>query len=66
LASIFVYRALTCAVLLWIVIEMSRRGRAREEIADELHDVPTSFRNYRRLSLWILFPLAVPPAAIRD
>jgi hypothetical protein len=58
--------ALTYAVLLWIAIAMARRGDARSEIADELADTAATFRKYRRQSLWILVPLAVPLAAIRQ
>lgn len=55
--------ALTYAVLLGYAIAMTRRGNAREEIADELDDKAAAFRKYRRQSLWLLVPLAVPLAA---
>jgi hypothetical protein len=59
------FLALTYAVLLSCAISMARRGNAREEIADELDDTRSTFRKYRRQSLWILVPLAVPLAARR-
>lgn len=55
--------ALTYAVLLGYAIAMTRRGNAREEIADELDDKAAAFRKYRRQSQWLLVPLAVPLAA---
>jgi hypothetical protein len=58
------FLALTYAVLLGYAIEMARRGKARDEIADELADKSTAFRKYRRQSLWLLVPLAVPIAAM--
>jgi hypothetical protein len=60
------FLALTYAVLLSCSIVMARRGTAREEIADELDDTRSTFRKYRRQSLWILVPLAVPLAAVRQ
>jgi hypothetical protein len=60
------FLALTYAVLLRFAIAMARRGDAREEIAGELHDLPATFRKYRKQSLWILVPLAVPLAAMRQ
>ena len=60
------FLALTYAVLLWLAIAMAHRGDAREEIADELPGVPATFRKYRRQSLWILVPLVVPLAALRQ
>jgi hypothetical protein len=58
------FLALTYAVLLGVAIAMARRGDARKEIADELDDIPTTMRKYRRQSLWIMVPLAVPIAAM--
>ena len=58
--------ALTYAVLLGLAIAMARRGDPREEVAGELHDLPATFRKYRRQSLWILVPLVVPLAAFRQ
>jgi hypothetical protein len=60
------FLALTYAVLLGLAIAIARRGDARELIAGELHDVRAMFRKYRKQSLWILVPLAVPLAAIRQ
>ena len=65
LGGYLVLLALTYAVLLGYAIAMARRGDARDEIADELDDKATAFRKYRRQSLWLLVPLAVPIAAIR-
>jgi hypothetical protein len=42
---------------------MARRVNAREEIEDELNDKAAALRKYRRQSLWLLVPLAVPMAA---
>lgn len=58
------FLTLTYAVLLGYAIAMTRRGDAREEIADELDDKPAAFRKYRRQSLWLLVPLVVPVAAM--
>jgi hypothetical protein len=58
------FLALTYAVLLGHAIAMARRGNARDEIADELDDKAAASRKYRRQSLWILVPLAVPITAI--
>jgi hypothetical protein len=58
------FLALTYTVLLGYAIAMARRGDARSEIADELGATQTTFRKYRRQSLWILVPLAVPVAAM--
>jgi hypothetical protein len=58
------FLALSYAVLLGYAIAMTRRGDARDEIADELDDKTAAFRKYRRQSLWLLVPLAVPIAAI--
>ena len=58
------FLALTYAVLLGYAIAMARRGNARSEVAEELSDMHTTFRKYRRQSLWILVPLAVPVAAM--
>ena len=58
--------ALTYAVLLGCAVAMARRGDARAEIAGELDNTAATFRKYRRQSLWILVPLAVPTAAMRQ
>ena len=60
------FLALTYAVLLGLAIAAARRGDAREEVAGELRDLPATFRKYRRESLWILVPLVVPLAALRE
>jgi hypothetical protein len=57
---------LTYAVLLAYAIAMAHAGNSRQEIANELHDKSATFRKYRRQSLWILVPLAVPLAAWRN
>jgi len=54
------------AVLLASAIGMARRGDCRNEIVDELNNTREVFRKYRRQSLWILVPLAVPLAALRQ
>ena len=59
------FLALTYAVSLGLAIAMARRGDAREEVAGELHDLPATFRKYRRQSLWIVVPLVAPLAAFR-
>jgi hypothetical protein len=57
---------LTYSVLLGLAVMMARRSDFRQEIADELDDTQATFRKYRRQSLWILVPLAVPLAAVRQ
>jgi len=49
--------------LLLHAIDISRRGSAHQEIADE-SDTQKTFLKYRRQSLWLLVPLAIPVAAI--
>lgn len=66
MGAYLVLLALTYAVLLGYAIAMARRGDARIEIADELDDKVAAFRKYRRQSLWLLVPLAVPVAAMRQ
>jgi len=60
------FLAFTYVVLLGVAIRMARRANVRDEIADELHDIPAAFRKYRKQSLWILVPLAVPLALVRQ
>jgi hypothetical protein len=60
------FLALTYAVLLVCAISMARRGDAREEIANELDDKITALQKFRRQSLWLLVPLVVPVAAMRQ
>jgi hypothetical protein len=50
--------------LLLYSIDIVRRGSAHSEIADESGDRQQLFRKYRRLSLWLMVPLAVPAAAL--
>ena len=56
--------SLSYGVLLASAMAMLRRGNACDEIAGELDDTRLTFRKYRRQSLWILVPFAVPMAAI--
>jgi hypothetical protein len=60
------FLALTYAVLLKVAVAIARRGDARSEIAGELDNTAATFRKYRRQSLWILVPLAVPLAVIAE
>jgi hypothetical protein len=60
------FLALNYAVLLGCATAMARRGDARKEIADELDDKAAAFRKYRRQSVWLLVPLAVPFAAMKE
>jgi hypothetical protein len=48
--------------MLWCVIDIARRGTAAAELKEELHDRDAAMRKYRRQSLWLLVPLAVPVA----
>jgi hypothetical protein len=48
--------------MLWSAIDIARRGTAAEELGDELSDKSAAMRKYRRQSLWLLVPLAVPVA----
>lgn len=50
--------------LLLYAIRLVRLGSARHEIADELTDKRRVFRKYRRQSLLLLVPLAVPILAL--
>ena len=50
--------------LLLHAIDISRKGSALQEIADELGDKQQAFRKYRRQSLWLLVPLVVPVVAV--
>jgi hypothetical protein len=61
-----IFLAMTYAVLLGYAIAMARRGDARDEITDELDDKAAAFRKYRRQSPWLLVPLVVPVAAMRQ
>jgi hypothetical protein len=60
--------AITYGVLLACAIVMTRRADFRQEIAEEVgtNGTHATFRKYRRQSLWILVPLVVPVAAIRQ
>ena len=60
------FLALTYGVLFGLGIAMARRGDAREEVAGEFDKRPATFRKYRKQSLWILVPLVVPLAALRQ
>lgn len=60
------FLALTYGVLLGLAIAMARRGDARDRVAGEFDELPATFRKYRRQSLWILAPLVVPLAALRQ
>lgn len=50
--------------MLWCAIDIVRRGSAAAELGDELRDKVAAMRKYRRQSLWLLVPLAVPVAWI--
>ena len=60
------FLALTYAVLLAEAIAMTRRGDSREELGDELEDSGATMRKYRRQSFWLLVPMAVPVAWMRQ
>ncbi|HVP49897.1 MAG TPA: hypothetical protein VMT56_01610 [Candidatus Bathyarchaeia archaeon] len=66
LGAYLLFLAVTYAVLLATAIGIARRGDCRQEIADELHDPRRVMRKYRRQSLWILVPLVVPIAFMRQ
>lgn len=46
--------------MLWCVVDIVRSGTAASELKDELHDKSGAMRKYRRQSVWLLVPLAVP------
>ena len=46
--------------MLWCAIDIARHGTAAAELGDELSDKGAAMRKYRRQSLWLLVPLAVP------
>jgi len=50
--------------MLWNAIDLTRHGSAAAELGDELRDQGPAMRKYRRQSLWLLVPLAVPVAVI--
>jgi hypothetical protein len=50
--------------LLLYAIDIARQGTAQAEIADEAGDRRALFRKYRRQSLLLLVPLAVPVIAL--
>jgi hypothetical protein len=52
--------------LLLHAIDISRKASAQQEIADELGSKQKTFRKYRRQSLWLFVPLAIPVAAILE
>jgi len=60
--------ALTYAVLLGYALSMTRRGNSQAEIAHEVESNGTraTFRKYRRQSIWLLVPLAVPFVALKE
>lgn len=51
--------------MLWCAIDITRHGTAAAELDDELQDKPAAMRKYRRQSLWLLLPLAVPITWLR-
>ena len=50
--------------MLWCAIDIARQGSAATALGDELSDKGAAMRKYRRHSLWLLVPLAVPVAWI--
>jgi hypothetical protein len=50
--------------MLWCAIDIARHRTAAAELGDELSDKVAAMRKYRRQSLWLLVPLAVPLAWI--
>ena len=52
--------------LLLHAIDISRKGSAEQELAEELKHKKEAFRRYRRQSVWLLVPLAVIIAAIQQ
>jgi hypothetical protein len=50
--------------LLLHAIDISCKGKAEQELADELAHKKKAFRKYRRQSMWLLVPLVVVIAAI--
>ena len=48
--------------MLWSAIDITRRGTAAAELGNELADKPAAMSKYRKQSLWLLVPLAVPVA----
>ena len=59
-----VFVGLNYVPLLLHAIDMSRKGSAQQEIADEFENKHKTFGKYRRQSLWLLVPLVVPIFAI--
>jgi hypothetical protein len=50
--------------MLWCAIDIARHRSAATELGGELEDKTAAARKYRRQSLWLLVPLAVPVAWI--
>ena len=50
--------------MLMYAMAISRANSAREELGDELSDKPQAMSKYRRQSLFLLVPLAVPILAL--
>jgi hypothetical protein len=48
--------------MLWCAIDLTRHGNVAAELASELGNKGAAMRKYRRQSLWLLVPLAVPLA----
>jgi hypothetical protein len=62
LGAYLLFLAINYLPMLWCAIDIVRRGSAAAELGDELQDRPAAMRKYRRQSLWLLVPLAVPVA----
>ena len=52
--------------LLLHAIDITCKGNAEREIADELEDKKKASRQYRRQSLWLLVPLVIIIAAVQQ
>jgi hypothetical protein len=58
--------AINYTPMLWCAIDIVRSSSAAIELGDELNDKAGAMRRYRRQSLWLLVPLAVPLAWMRQ
>ncbi len=62
----FLLLAVNYAPLLTYAVAMVRRESALTEVEEELQNRPESFRRYRRYSMILLVPLAVPIAILME
>ena len=60
LGAYFILLAVNYIAMLWCAVDIARNGNPADELGDELRDKGAAMRKYRKQSLWLLVPLAVP------